>query len=186
MKIKSVIVTVLFLALFGTMFSQENSNSKNLYEVIYEADKDGNRISGNLDDLIKYVQNGNPIRVGWEFPPLFFPSDDKKYTLEHWADGNFVSIYNGQVFAQIQSIYGQGIVVPSEDRKPQIDLQSNSPDAWVALISTTGVFKQKMKRDEMMVEFLKSEGKTEEEVEKELKEMETSNFKTKWAVMKTN
>lgn len=153
------------------------------YNIVYEADKDGNPLSGDLESLVQLVRSGNPIRVGWEMN-LINPTDDSSYVLEHWSDAGFISIHQGHVFAQIPSIYGQGssAVQPEIDQDPSMFLVNNKPHGWVAIVGTTGVLRQKMLRDERTISFMKEAGMTDEQIEEQLLKMETSHFKTKWAV----
>lgn len=166
---------------FYNMRAQTSIQSS--YKVIYEADKDGNRTSGDLKELITLVRNGNPIRVGWEME-LLNPTDQSTYVLEHWSDAGFISIHQGHVFAQIPSIYGQGssAVQPEFNQNPSMFLVNNKPNGWVAIVGTTGVLRQKMLRDERTISYMKEAGMTDEQIEEQLLKMETSNFKTKWAV----
>lgn len=173
---------------FNTIDAQEVKESQitvqSAYTVIYEADKDGNRISGNLKTLVQLVRSGNPIRVGWEME-LLNPTDDSTYVLEHWSDAGFISIHQGHVFAQIPSIYGQGssAVQPEFNQDPSMFLVNNKPDGWVAIVGTTGVLRQKMRRDETTISYMKEAGMTDAQIEEQLVKMETSTFKTKWAVV---
>ncbi|MEP0263491.1 hypothetical protein [Dokdonia sp.] len=172
---------------FNNIEAQETktlkSDIQSAYTVIYEADKDGNRSSGDLETLIQLVRNGNPIRVGWEME-LLNPTDESTYVLEHWSDAGFISIHQGHVFAQIPSIYGQGssAVQPELNLDPSMFLVNNKPHGWVAIVGTTGVLRQKMLRDENTISFMKDAGMTDTQIEEQLEKMETSNFKTKWAV----
>lgn len=175
MKLKSILMVVLFTALtINLSIAQENG----LYKVVYEADRDGNRISGSLEELVSYVRNGNPIRVGWELgkkgPGLQF--------LEHWSDAGFITIHKEHVFAQISSIYGQGTSAPSIE-VPFVSMMNAEPDGWVAIIGTTGSMGQKFKVDQEMIDMYKKSGLSDEEVQEQFKKQEKAKVKTKWAVM---
>ncbi len=175
MKLKSIVVLVL-LAIVSINLSVAQENG--LYKVIYEADRDGNRISGSLEELVAYVRSGNPIRVGWELgkkgPGLQF--------LEHWSDAGFITIHKEHVFAQISSIYGQGTSAPSIE-VPFVRMMNAEPDGWVAIIGTTGLMGQKFKTDQETIDMYKKMGLTEDEVKEQLKKQEKAKVKTKWAVM---
>ena len=173
MKLK--IIFTLVLVLFA--FSSARSQTDGLYKVVYEADRSGKAVSGSLEELLQYVRNGNPIRVGWE---LGVQSDSTFY-LEHWADAGFMTIQRGHLFAQINSIYGQGTTAPGMD--PAVFLTSGKPHGWVAVFGTTGEVKQKFERSEVMVEYFKNQGLSDEEIDKEFKKQEEARYATKWAVM---
>ena len=53
------------LLLFAWSCNSKISAQENAYAILYEADTEGEAISGSLEKLIEYVQNGNPIRIGW-------------------------------------------------------------------------------------------------------------------------
>lgn len=170
---------ILFLALGLSITTKVAAQNNDSYEIVYEADKDGKAISGSVGELTKYVQNGNPIRVGWVL--RFKDQQGKIVEMQHWTDAGFVTTLKGHVFAQIKSIYQQG---PVMTEPPGVFLVSDKANGWVAIIGTTGVMKQKYTRDEAMVQMLKDSGMTDEQVERELKKMETMKVQTKWAVQK--
>tara|TARA_R110002033_G_scaffold169718_1_gene210860 strand:- start:487 stop:924 length:438 start_codon:yes stop_codon:yes gene_type:complete len=98
-------------------------------EILLKTNFDGNITEGSLKTLIENIKNGESIRIGWQ---LDF-NNDKIPDLEHWIDGNFLTILNGHVFNQIEPIYGQ--LPLSEIPQVQID---NSPMQWTAIIGTNG------------------------------------------------
>lgn len=173
MKLKIIFTLAMALMACSSVLAQANG----LYKVVYEADRNGKAVSGSLEELLQYVRNGNPIRVGWE---LGVKSDTTFY-LEHWADAGFMTIQRGHLFAQINSIYGQGTTAPGME--PAVFLTSGKPHGWVAVFGTTGEVKQKYERDERMVKFMKKQGMTDEQLEAEFKKQEETRFATKWAVM---
>lgn len=154
--------------------------SQNAYSIIYEADKDGTAISGDRQELLKYVQTGNPIRVGWVLK-FKHPNNDSIVEMQHWADAGFITTLNGHVFAQIKSIYQQG---PAVSDPPGVFLVNNKANGWVAILGTTGILRQKYTRDQSFIDMMKASGLTDVQVTEELKKQETMNVQTKWAVMK--
>lgn len=158
-------------------FSSFGQN-EGLYKVVYEADREGNTLSGSLEELLAYVRNGNPIRVGWEL--------GKKEAglgyLEHWTDAGFITIQKEHVFAQISSIYAQASSAPQMTEAAMF-LTDDKPDGWVAIIGTTGEVKQKFRTSPQTLEAYKQMGLSDEEIQKQLKNQETMRVKTKWAVM---
>lgn len=155
--------------LFGLSCTGVMAQGSGLYKVVYEADKNGKRISGSLEDLIAYVDSGNPVRVGWELVQKW--PNDSTTTMRHWTDGGFVTSTRGQVFAQIRGIFGQGFA--HIDSPPGIFLFSKTPDSWVAVIGTDGNMRAKFEISEDMKEL-------PDEV---IKSMENSKVKTMWSVM---
>lgn len=163
-KRKLVIGLVLmFISIAGV------AQNQGLYQVVYEADKDGKRISGSLEELIAYVDTGNPVRVGWELVQKW--PNDSTTTMRHWTDGGFVTSTRGQVFAQIRGIFGQGFA--HIDSPPGIFLFSKTPNSWVAVIGTDGNMRAKFEISKDM----------EDLPEEMIKAMEKSRVKTMWSVM---
>lgn len=154
------------------LFSQDNP-----YKIIYEADKDGNAISGSLSDLLDYVQNGNPVRVGWVL--MMQTPNSEVIEMQHWTDAGFITTLDGHVFAQIEGIFQQG---PGIMKPPSVFLTSEDSNSWVAILGTTGVMRQKFKRSSEMVEMLKKT-MNDQEIEEFFKEQETLHVHTKWAVL---
>lgn len=152
--------------------------SQSNYKVIFEADSKGETISGKRQDLLNYVQNGNPIRVGWVLN-FKHPETKDMVEMQHWTDAGFITTLDGHVFAQINSIYQQG---PSPYEPPSVFLVDDKPNGWVAIIGTTGVMRQKYTRNEMMVKMMLDSGLSQEEVDEQLEDMEILNVRTKWAV----
>ncbi|RNC85986.1 MAG: hypothetical protein ED557_04245 [Balneola sp.] len=160
------------------LLAQAQDQNDSGYKVIYEADRDGNALIGSLEELIDYVEKGNPIRVGWELG-VDGPNTTK---LIHWTDAGFITIHKGHVFAQISSIYSQGTSAPSIEM-PFVSMMNAEPDGWVAIVGTTGLLGQKFKRDPEMIQVYKGMRLSEEEIEEEFKNQERTKVKTKWAVL---
>lgn len=164
MKRKKALFMFLLMVVALSTFGQVGSS----YKVIYEADREGARLSGNLDSLLAYANNGNPVRVGWELVQKW---PDTTIVMTHWTDAGFLTTLRGHVFAQIRGIFGQGSA--HINTPPGIYLNSNVPNAWVAVIGTDGMMRSKFHVDEWMSEIPKEE----------LKKMEKMKVKTMWAVM---
>ncbi len=171
-NMKRTFIFLMTLAITSLLYGQ-NSDLANQYQIVYEADKDGNRISGSLEQLLELVNNGNPVRVGWELVSKWPGSKnaDTVTVMKHWTDGGFVTTQRGHVFAQIRGIFGQGFA--HIDSPAGIFLSTDQPNSWVAVIGTNGTLISKFKKQDWM------EGLTKEQ----LKEMEKMNVKTMWAVM---
>ena len=110
------------------------------YKIVYEADENGLAISGSLDSLISLVNQGNSVRVGWEIP--LHLKDGKSLTIKHWADAGFLTIIDGHLFGQVQGIFEQA---PAPMTPPKLLIVSNTPNAWVGIIGTTGILRNNYK-----------------------------------------
>ncbi len=95
---------------------------------------DGTVQAGSKTALQQAVMQGQSLRVGWRL-------DDQqgKPVIIHWADAGFISLFEGEVFAQIQSIHRQ---VPQRGHA-QIHLSSELQH-WTGLIGTNGVLVNRM------------------------------------------
>lgn len=177
MKYFKTFLLLLFIS-FSSFYT--NAQTSNTYKIIYEADREGKKIAGDLEELMSHVQNGNPIRVGWVLK-FKDPKGGADIEMQHWTDAGFITTLRGHVFAQINSIYQQG---PFVGNPPGVFLVSNKANGWVAIIGTTGLMRQKYMRDESMIDMMKKSGMTEDEVNKQLKDMEKMKVHTKWAIQK--
>ena len=120
------------------------------------------------------IQNGNPIRVGWTLKLQNDKGDVKE--LEHWTDSKFLTIIDNNVYAQIHSIYQQ--MTDFNNPGGASKFLDNTPNGWVAIISTSGLMRQKY------ADILQwTEGMSKEEINAMVSEMETSKVKTKWATI---
>jgi hypothetical protein len=74
------------------------------WSLVYSNEENGNRVSGDLGNLISAIRNGEQIRIGWTIED----PTDKSLKVEHSADAKFITILSDStVFAQIDSIIGQ-------------------------------------------------------------------------------
>lgn len=166
-RIPFLLITVGSLVLISANGRAQNDG---LYTVVYQADRNGDTQSGDLSDLLAYVQQGNPIRIGYELVASF---QDSTWVITHWADAGFITILGGHVFAQISGINSQG--TSFDKSQPGVFLTNDGPNSWVAIIGTEGTLRSKFPIAEWM------KGIPEEEI----KAMEKMKVKTYWAVMKT-
>lgn len=71
--------------------------------LLYATDFDKQASHGSKDALLAAVNRGEPIRVGWA---LDFDQDGEA-DLSHWADAAFLSVWEGEVFTQVDAIHTQ-------------------------------------------------------------------------------
>ncbi|MHA7870826.1 MAG: hypothetical protein ACX939_00600 [Hyphococcus sp.] len=86
-------------------------------------------IYGSKEALADVVERGEPIRIGWE---LDF-DDNGEPDILHWTDASYLSVWEGEVYAQVQAIHRQRPVRGEGDMV--------LPDAfseWRASLGTTG------------------------------------------------
>lgn len=178
MKFLKLIVLLIYIS---NQFSFSQNDRYEDSKIVYEADKNGKPISGNIEALLEHARNGKQLRVGWV---LEFKNSEtgKIETIEHWSDAGFITIINNHIFAQINPIAQQS---PKLSNPPEIRLIDGKANGWVAIIGTTGVLEQHFTENAMMtriVEAMKKRGASEEEISKRLESMRRQNVKTKWAV----
>jgi hypothetical protein len=75
-------------------------------QVLFETGFDKRTVRGTKSALIAAVERGEPIRIGWF---LDF-NNDGTADLSHWADAQFLSVFEGEVFAQLGAIMEQSPV----------------------------------------------------------------------------
>lgn len=106
----------IFVLLASTSYSSEN------WHLAYAHDEQGVTVSGSKDDLIKAVRNGKPVRVSWA-----------GRRVEHVADAYFLTVFEGEVFTQVEAIRAQ---------KPIADPPSiifHDPEVqWSTILATNG------------------------------------------------
>lgn len=83
--------------------------------------------SGSREAVVAAARKGEALRVGWQIGPAGKPD------LEHWQDARFITIFEGQVFAQIGDIHHQF----GKRGKAQVDV-GKSLSFWNASIGTDG------------------------------------------------
>ena len=119
---KSILLFTLILCLGTVLQAQE-------WKLIYENDKDGNAVTGELEDLIQAVRDGQSIRIAWwaQHPTR------SEIKVEHLTDASFMTIMGDSiVFTQIRPITGQ---VP-DFTTSKITLKENLE--WVFIGGTNG------------------------------------------------
>lgn len=70
---------------------------------LYASGFDGKPLGGSKQRLIDAVQRGEAIRIGWD---IDFDEDGES-DLSHWADAEFLSVWEGEVFTQVTAIHRQ-------------------------------------------------------------------------------
>ena len=95
------------------------------WHLIYAHDKDGNAVSGDKSRLLQLVREGRPVRIYWPIRDV----------VEHVADADFLTVMNGEVFAQIDGIVRQ---IPDRETRKRIALDAEGQSHWHAVFATTG------------------------------------------------
>jgi len=169
MKVSKRAMQVFFIVLFLKLNIYGQQNSK--YELVYEADKNGEVISGSLEKLNEYVGKGYILRVGWNMG-----------NIQHWAEAMFITQFEGHVFAQIHSIFMQAPFPSKFKGKTEVVMPNKDPNGWTAIIGTTGALE--MKWNGFNFKWDKEKHKTEKEFKDFVKSFEKGSANTKWVVVK--
>lgn len=102
------------------------------WHLVYAADSTGARTFGEKASLLAAVRSGQPVRVGWGV--TWKLADGTVGGVEHVGQAVFLTIHQGEVFAQLPPILGQ---TPNA-REPVITLRTDGDHLWYALLDTTG------------------------------------------------
>ena len=117
---KNFLVVFVF-SLFVSSFAQ-GSEKTGVWQSAFHHEAGGKVISGSKDALLDAIRNGAEIRLYY-----------KAGRVEHLIDAGFITVFKGEVFAQIDRIKGQA---PSRE-EPVIDLRITD---YYGLYSTNGKF----------------------------------------------
>ncbi|MEO1337353.1 MAG: hypothetical protein AAFV29_17045 [Myxococcota bacterium] len=112
-----------------------HAESATCARLLAEVSTDGRIVKGSKEALIRAIRSGEPLRVGWALDW----DNDKKTDIVHWVDAGFLSLFEGEAFAQIQSIHRQK-PVPGQSRV----VLSDQLQHWYGLIGTNGVLEGRM------------------------------------------
>ncbi len=95
------------------------------WQLMLHHDAQGQTISGSKQQLITAVESGRPIRIVWPLREDFI----------HVADAGFLTVMNGEVFAQFDGIIRQ---IPDRETRRSIALDAENQSQWHAIVGTTG------------------------------------------------
>ena len=126
-----------FLALFALlpMASHQVARAQQAspgWRLVYAVDSTGTRLSGDKAVLLAAVRSGQPTRVGWGV--AWKLPDGTAGGVEHVAEAAFLTIHQGEVFAQMPPMLGQ----TPKAREPDITFRTEGDHLWYALLDTTG------------------------------------------------
>ncbi|MEM1188233.1 MAG: hypothetical protein AAGI72_06890 [Pseudomonadota bacterium] len=98
--------------------------------LIFATGFDGAPTHGSKDALIESVNRGESIRVGWD---IDF-DDDGEGDLTHWADAAYLSVWQGEVFTQVEAVHAQ------RPRRDEQDIMLREPyTEWRGSFGSNGV-----------------------------------------------
>ena len=158
-------------------FSNLSAFSQRGYQVVVQTDFDGQVVSGSIDSLIAAIREGKPVRVGWQ---LDF-NKDKQPDFDHWVDAEFITILNGHVFTQIETIYMQG---PNLEI-PQVEIYASS-NQWTGVIGTNGKLLNRFIMDKTPKISPEAEAKMDDALKEQITnitKVKTWEVATFWSVM---
>jgi hypothetical protein len=119
----------LFIAV-GTLVSVVGATAQECSTRLIVVEQDGRVSAGSREMLRAAVEAAVPLRVGWSLAT----GDDGKPALSHWADASFVTVFEGEVFAQVAEIRRQ---TPRRGER-HVEL-SATPQRWTGSVGSDGV-----------------------------------------------
>lgn len=105
-------------------FAQNDAEPPQSWRLVYENDADGARVAGSKQALMTAVRNGKPVRIYYAGARV-----------EHSADALFLTIFENEVYAQIEAINSQR---PSVD-PPKVAFRQVGQQ-WRMIVGTNGYF----------------------------------------------
>jgi len=113
-----LVSVIFFLSACATRVSSQQSS----WQLVFENDNEGNTLAGSKAELLSAIRSGKNVRVV-----------TIGRSIDHASDAGFLSIYKGEVFAQIQAIESQR---PVND---PIRIEFRTPgEKWRAIIGSNG------------------------------------------------
>ena len=92
-------------------------------------EQDGSVSSGSREMLRAAAESGVPLRIGWSIDG----DRDGVPDLLHWTDAVFITVFEGEVFAQIAEIRRQS------PRRGEADVELNrTPVRWTGSLGSNG------------------------------------------------
>jgi len=111
--------------------SEEKNKKQTSWQLVFKNDKEGNVLWGNKKKLLAAARKGVPIRIGWGGSLR----RDSTKTLEHYGEGMFVTILNGEhLFVQLPQIVGQRPYFESDSLK----IRFRETNRWTRMVGTNG------------------------------------------------
>ena len=130
---KKIMISVVVLLLLSAGHAQG-------WQLVYHNDADGNRVAGDISQLIQAVYDGKDVRIAW----WSTKNEDGVSRVHHVADAAFLTVMmDSVVMAQIRPITGQ---------KPdfsKFNIILREQQEWVAIFGTNG-FSDTMMRNTAM------------------------------------
>lgn len=116
---------VLFIPLLCyILFSCSNQQQRQGgWQKVFQNDEQGGVIFGEKIKLLEAVRLGYPVRIGWGGG-----------SVEHIADASFLTIFEGEVFGQIETIMGQAPAIDQDAVKIRFRPESH----WTKIAGTNG------------------------------------------------
>ncbi len=129
------VVFTLFVLLSGC--NNQSIKPHSDWKLVFHHDAAGQTIKGDKQTLINAVSEGRPVRLVWPLRENFI----------HVADAGFLTVMNGEVFAQIDDIIRQ---IPDQKTRKSIALDAKEQSRWHAIFSTTGEVQAFQSRDKKL------------------------------------
>ena len=113
----------IILMFFCSCNPNPTKESRGGWQMVFKNDANGKVIYGDKGELIDAVRLGYPIRIGWG-----------SARVEHVANADFLTIFEGEVFAQIKTIVGQAPRIDGDSIKIRFRTQNH----WTKMAGTNG------------------------------------------------
>lgn len=71
---------------------------------LFHHNADGKALAGSKQRVMEAASRGQRLRVGWAHD---WTDTQGEHGLVHWADASFITLFEGEVFAQVPAIHRQ-------------------------------------------------------------------------------
>ena len=127
MKQIAFALAMFFSALCATAYADDQP--LDTWRVVFAHDNDGVALTGSKDDLIEAVRSGKPVRVYFSMGRV-----------EHTAEALFLTVFQGEVFAQTEEINTQRPVAANNEDELSVIQFREAGQKWRMILGTNGYF----------------------------------------------
>jgi hypothetical protein len=136
LRLSRLMVAVLIAAAPHRLHGQPLPSPSAGWHLVYGVDSMGVRTFGDKAELLSALRAGLPVRVGWGTTSKL--KDGTTGGVEHVAEAAFVTIHQGEVFAQLPPLIPQNATAGEPSISFRIRGDFSHDTHWYLMLDTTG------------------------------------------------